>query len=87
MGLDLLHGVVVKEPFATIRTFVEFQIRNRVGLPLECVSPISPDPLDSAAAAGGASSDFDEWFSHALFGPLRGVPEITFNSKVVLRTG
>ena len=70
MGLDLLHGVVVVNVLAAVGAFVEFEIGDRVGLAFITAAPISSNPLDPLAAAGGASSDFDEGFSHALYGSL-----------------
>lgn len=51
---------------AAIRAVVEFQIGNPVRLALKAAAPISPHPLDSPAAAGGTSSNFEERLSHAL---------------------
>ena len=70
MGFDLAHGVAIVDALAAIRAFVEFEIGNRIRLPFEATGPISPDPLNSAAAAGGTSSNSNERLAHALEGPL-----------------
>jgi len=76
MGLDLAHGVAVIDALAAVGALVEFEIGDHVWLAVIAVPPISPDPLDAAAAASGTSPNLDEWLSHALEGPLRGDQKI-----------